>query len=94
MALYFFKHLAERCRYPRAMLDNNLAMDRNRIEYIARLPHGEALVNAALDSAHPIVIDDQIQLAGYRKTLEGIYGDKLKLRTHALVCIWLVRFVW
>jgi hypothetical protein len=31
---------------------------------------------------------------GHRRTLEGIYGDKLKLRTHALVCIGLVRFVW
>lgn len=25
LALYFFEHLAERCGYPRAMLDNNLA---------------------------------------------------------------------
>ena len=41
-----------------------------------------------------LLAEAQIQLAGYRKTLEGIYGDKLKLRTHALVCIGLVRFVW
>ena len=27
-----------------------------------------------------------LQLARYRQTLEGIYGDRLKLRTHALVC--------
>jgi len=41
-----------------------------------------------------LLTDAQGQLAGYRKTLEGLYGDKLKLRTHALVCIGLVRFVW
>lgn len=41
-----------------------------------------------------LLAEAQIQLAGYRKTLADIYGDKLKLRTHALVCIGLVRFVW
>jgi hypothetical protein len=34
------------------------------------------------------------QLADYRQTLEGLYGDRLKLQTHAVVCIGLVRFVW
>jgi len=47
---------------------------------------------------HPKVIallaEAQTQLATHRRTLEGLYGDKLKLRTHALVCIGLVRFVW
>ena len=57
LALYFFEHFAEHCRYPEEMLDNNLAMDRNRIEYIARLPNGEALVSAALDTAHPLSVD-------------------------------------
>ena len=41
-----------------------------------------------------LLIEAAAQLAGYRKTLEGIYGDKLELPTHALVCIGLVRFVW
>jgi len=41
-----------------------------------------------------LLADAQCQLAGHRKTLEGIYRDRLKLRTHALVCIGLVRFVW
>ncbi len=58
LALYFFEHLARRCAYPRTMLDNNLAMDRNRIDYIARLPHGGSLVQAALNADAPIVIDD------------------------------------
>ena len=71
LALYFFKHLAERCRYPEEMLDNNLAMDRNRIEYIARLPHGEALVSAALDTAHPISVDRLEQRFGVERMLRA-----------------------
>ncbi len=58
LVLYFLKHLADRCTYPRKMLDNNLAMDRNRIDYIGKLPHGDALVHAALDSTEPITIDE------------------------------------
>nr|VFK02688.1 MAG: hypothetical protein BECKH772C_GA0070978_1009911 [Candidatus Kentron sp. H] len=34
------------------------------------------------------------RLARCRKTLEGIYGEKLRLRTHVVVCIRLERLVW
>jgi hypothetical protein len=71
LALYFFKHLAGHCRYPEEMLDNNLAMDRNRIEYIARLPRGEALVSAALDSAHPLSVDRLEQRFGVERMLRA-----------------------
>ena len=71
LALYFFEHLADRCEYPEEMLDNNLAMDRNRIEYIARLPHGEALVSAALDSAHPLSVDRLEQRFGVERMLHA-----------------------
>ncbi|NCC30023.1 MAG: AAA family ATPase, partial [Gammaproteobacteria bacterium] len=43
LSLYFLEHLDKRGRYPRRMLDENLAMDRAKLVYIARLPHGEAL---------------------------------------------------
>ncbi|MBK1648152.1 hypothetical protein [Rhabdochromatium marinum] len=46
-------------------------MDRNRIEYIARLPHGEDLVTAALDSTHPITIDDLEQRFGVERMLHA-----------------------
>lgn len=38
------------------MLDNNLAMDRNRIDFVARQAHGQELIGAALDPEHPPVI--------------------------------------
>ncbi|NEX16069.1 MAG: AAA family ATPase [Halochromatium sp.] len=71
LALYFFKHLAEQCKYPRRMLDNNLAMDRNRIDYIAQLPQGAALVRTALDSASPITIEDLEYRFGVERMLRA-----------------------
>ena len=57
LALYFFEHLAKNCCYPDDMLDNNLAMDRNRIEYIAQLPQGDAVVTGALDPGEPLTVE-------------------------------------
>ena len=62
LALYFLEALAQDGQYPAKMLDDNLAMDRNRIHYVARLPHGPTLVTQALaaDADHPesaILID-------------------------------------
>lgn len=34
------------------------------------------------------------QLARYRETLERVYGKKLRLHTHAVVCIGLERLAW
>lgn len=56
LALYFLKYLARHGAYPPRLLDDNLAMDRNRIQYVARLPHGEALVNAALNPIEPLAV--------------------------------------
>ncbi len=56
LALYFFDALATAGQPPREMLDSNLAMDRNRIDFIARQPHGQELIGAALDPEHPPVI--------------------------------------
>ncbi len=56
LALYFLKYLARHGTYPPRLLDDNLAMDRNRIQYVARLPHGEGLVNAALNPTEPLAV--------------------------------------
>ena len=56
LALYFFKHLAATGQPPREMLDSNLAMDRNRIDFVARQPQGAEVIGAALDPEHPPVI--------------------------------------
>ncbi len=56
LALYFLDYFSHYGRYPRQMLDDNLAMDRNRIQYVARLPHGATLVTAALNEAEPLAV--------------------------------------
>ena len=52
---------------------------------------------AALRALAPVadrIREAEAQLADYRKTLERVYGEKLKLRTHAVVCVGMERLVW
>ncbi|MEA1050521.1 AAA family ATPase [Lamprobacter modestohalophilus] len=56
LSLYFLKNLQTEGRYPDEMLDENMAMDRGKLQYIAELPHGEDLVAQALDGETGIVI--------------------------------------
>jgi len=57
LALYFLENWYNYCQYPRDMLDSNLAMDRNKITYIANLPRGEQVIAAALDEEHPLLVN-------------------------------------
>ncbi len=44
LSLYFLKALQHRGQALRRILDENLAMDRGKLAYIAALPHGEDLL--------------------------------------------------
>ena len=69
LALYFLKRLAEDGTYPEQLLDDNLAMDRNRIQYVARLPHGEKLVNQALNESEPLAVAQLVNRFGVQDML-------------------------
>ncbi len=56
LSLYFLKTLQTEGRYPRRMLDENLAMDRSKLRYIADLPHGEEVLVQALNGEGGITI--------------------------------------
>ncbi len=56
LAVYFLEHFAEYCEYPENLLDYNLAMDRNRLSYISKLPHGAQVVENALDESQPLTV--------------------------------------
>jgi hypothetical protein len=58
LVLYFFDILIRDCTYPRPILDSNLAMDRNRINYIAKLPHGQDIIARILDPDNPAKIGE------------------------------------
>ena len=56
LALYFLKHFAAYCEYPENLLDYNLAMDRNRLSYITKLPRGAEVAENALDASQPLTV--------------------------------------
>jgi hypothetical protein len=71
LALYFLKNYQENCAFPSNMLDENLAMDRGKLTYIAGLPRGaEVIVKAIEDDAdlavpalaHRFGVEDVIRL--------------------------------
>jgi hypothetical protein len=67
--LYFLKRLVEDGVFPEQLLDDNLAMDRNRIQYVARLPHGETLVNRALNEDEPLAVAQLVNRFGVQDML-------------------------
>ena len=58
LSLYFLKHLQRYRRYPRPLLDQNLAMDRHRLAYVAGLPHGEDILIQALGDSDTLTIPE------------------------------------
>jgi len=54
LALYFLEEFQRECRYPDEILDSNLAMDRGKMHYIARLPEGRQLIFDALAEHEPV----------------------------------------
>lgn len=69
LVLYFLDHLQRRCQAPRNMLDGNFAMDRAKIAYVAELPNGRQLIEAALQEREPIAIYQLEQRFGIAEML-------------------------
>ena len=72
LSLYFLKHLQNHGRYPRQMLDENLAMDRNKLAYISRLPYGEELLIKALSGDDVIIIPQLARRFGVQDMLMAV----------------------
>ena len=58
LALYFMKSFQKHCKYPDNMLDSNLAMDRGKLRYIARIPDGDKLIVQALNDKEPVTVSE------------------------------------
>ena len=71
LALYFIKAFQRECQYPHNLLDSNLAMDKNKIAYISRLPDGEQTVMGALDGEHPPAIAELADRFGVDEMLHA-----------------------
>ncbi|MCF7977460.1 MAG: ATP-binding protein [Chromatiaceae bacterium] len=75
LSLYFLKALQRLRQPPRQLLDDNLAMDRNKLSYIAALPGGEALLVAALSGDDQIVIPELTQRFGIADVLAAVKDE-------------------
>ncbi len=76
LALYFLKHFAQYCEYPDELLDYNLAMDRNRLSYISKLPHGAEVIENALDESQPLTVPKLHDRFGVEDMLKREQGEK------------------
>jgi hypothetical protein len=72
LSLYFLKALQTKGRYPREMLDENLAMDRNKLAYIAQLPHGEEVLIQALNGEEGVIIPRLARRFGVADVLDAV----------------------
>ena len=72
LSLYFLKSLQTEGSYPERMLDENLAMDRGKLRYIAELRHGEDLITEALNGEEGILIPQLARRFGVADVLEAV----------------------
>jgi hypothetical protein len=72
LSLYFLKALQTDGRYPQEMLDENLAMDRGKLAYIAQLPHGEAVLIQALNGEEGVIIPRLARRFGVADVLAAV----------------------
>jgi hypothetical protein len=72
LSLYFLKYLQNHGEYPDPLLDENLAMDRSKLVYIAGLPHGEELLVRALSSGEGVTIPQLARRFGVRDMVTAV----------------------
>jgi hypothetical protein len=72
LSLYFLKSLQTESAYPEEMLDENLAMDRGKLRYIADLPHGEEVLAQALNGETGILIPRLAKRFGVADVLTAV----------------------
>ena len=70
LSLYFCKRLQQYGCYPQELLDSNLAMDRNKLSYIATLPGGDNLIQQALEPSRTLSIASFAQNFGIAELLD------------------------
>ena len=75
LALYFLTYFQEYCEFPRMMLDNNLAMDRNKLGYISRLLIDDKLLFQALNENPPLSLLELANRFGLQDMLSNTAKD-------------------
>lgn len=83
LVFYFLKHLSLYGRYPRNMLDGNLAPDYYKLVYISGYPTGRTLIQEALQDDAGLSIADVGDRFGVREILQA---DKQHDHLASLLC--------
>ena len=60
LAFYFLKYFAKECKYPRQMLDSNLAADEGKLEYLGQAASGRQAVVDVLQTGKCVEVDNLI----------------------------------
>ena len=69
LCLYFFEQFQKMCSYPREMLDDNLATDESKLEYIAQLSKGQDLLVDLTQKAYEVVVSKISKRFGIKEML-------------------------
>jgi len=69
LAIYFMEAFAETCKYPRKMLDTNLATDEGKLRYVSRISRGRQLLLDMAKEDHQTAISDLADRFGIQEML-------------------------
>ncbi len=79
LTLYFVDQWLDSGAYPRNLLDENLAMDRNKLQYLAGLPHGEDIIVKALGGDEPLAVEQLSERFGVEDMIHGVKDQTFML---------------
>ncbi len=71
LAIYFIKAFFKTCKYPRKMLDSNLAADDAKLQYISQIPKGGQLLLDLMEKDHSLIISDLSDRFGIQQMLKS-----------------------
>ncbi|MBC2695522.1 MAG: AAA family ATPase [Desulfobacteraceae bacterium] len=69
LAIYFIEAFFKTCKYPRKMLDSNLAADDAKLRYISQIPKGGQLLLDLMRKNHSLIISDLSDRFGIEQML-------------------------
>ncbi|HKK32399.1 MAG TPA: AAA family ATPase [Desulfomicrobiaceae bacterium] len=76
LCLYFFKYIAQRCTFPRKMLDANLAVDQSKLRYVASIPKGRDILTSLMQRDRALPVSDIVDRFGLEDMLDQAVHDQ------------------
>ncbi|MCD6397716.1 MAG: AAA family ATPase [Spirochaetaceae bacterium] len=79
LSLFFLKQFEKSCNYPKEMLDDNLAVDDGKLEYIAQLHRGRDFLMALMENKQEVVASKISKRFGIKDMLTDKSQDNIFL---------------